>query len=101
MSAATGDGLDSLLDALLRNTRIRRLALNNDALVTINQRHRESLQRARQALTVLATDTEQDEPPEILAADLRTAIHAFDEISGHGISEEILDSIFARFCIGK
>ncbi|MFQ5600808.1 MAG: tRNA uridine-5-carboxymethylaminomethyl(34) synthesis GTPase MnmE [Candidatus Krumholzibacteriia bacterium] len=101
VSAATGEGVESLLDALLQTARVRRLAFQNDALVTINQRHREALVRARQALATFERDVRTDEPPEILAADLRTAVAAFSEISGEQISEEILDSIFSRFCIGK
>lgn len=101
VSAESGDGLEALLDALMQTVKQRRLALQNDALVTINQRHREALVRAHEALVALARDLEQSEPPEILAADLRDAVSALGEASGELISEEILDAVFARFCIGK
>jgi tRNA modification GTPase len=101
LSAETGEGIDRLLDALVRIMKQRRLALQNDALVAINQRHREVLMRARQALDTFLHDVRGDEPPEILAADLRDSVAALAEISGEQISEEILDAIFSRFCLGK
>ncbi|UCE02340.1 MAG: tRNA uridine-5-carboxymethylaminomethyl(34) synthesis GTPase MnmE [Candidatus Latescibacterota bacterium] len=101
VSAATGAGVDALLDALVRAVQTSRLTLQQDALVAINQRHREALVRAQSALDQFACDVEHEEPPEILAADLRGAVVTLGEISGEAVTEEILDSIFSRFCIGK
>jgi tRNA modification GTPase len=101
VSAATGVGVEGLLDTLLDTMGARRLALQNDAVVAINHRHREVLLRAQAGLAQFAVDVQVGEPPEILAADLRGAVGALGELSGEQVSEEILDSIFARFCIGK
>jgi tRNA modification GTPase len=101
VSAATGAGVEGLLDTLLGTMGARRLALQNDAVVSINHRHREVLLRAQAALAQFAADVRAEEPAEILAADLRGAVAALGELSGEQVSEEILDSIFARFCIGK
>lgn len=100
-SAETGAGVDALLDAVAQLGRLRRLGLQNDALVTINQRHREALLRARAGLRDFEAGLNGGEPPEVLAVDLRAAVLALGEISGEQVTEEILDSIFARFCIGK
>jgi tRNA modification GTPase len=59
------------------------------------------LLRAREALQAFENDLRAGEPLEILAVDLRQAMADLGEISGEQVSEEILDSIFARFCIGK
>ena len=101
VSAATGEGVERLLDALQRRTQTLRLSLANDALVTINQRHQEALIWSRDALRRFEADVRAEEPPEILAADLRGAILPIGEITGEAIPEEILDSIFSRFCVGK
>jgi tRNA modification GTPase len=101
VSALTGEGVDAVLDALLQSARLRRLALQNATLVTINQRHRGALQAALESLRRFETDIETSEPPEILAADLRQAVVVLGEVSGENVTEEILDSIFSRFCIGK
>ena len=101
VSAEMRQGVEALLDTLLRQAKRRRWALQNDALVAINQRHREVLLRAQAALADFDVAVEGGEPPEILAADLRRAVAALGEISGEQVSEEILDRIFSRFCIGK
>jgi tRNA modification GTPase len=101
VSAATGAGIDGLVEALVQRTRLRRLTLQNDAVVSINQRHRDALLRAREALIEFGLDLAAREPPEILAHDLRGAVLSLEEISGEKFTEEILDSIFSRFCIGK
>ena len=100
-SAATGAGLDALTAALSQLQRLRRLSLQNDALVTIDMRHRDALERGRDALADFSADAGAGEPPEILAADLRAAVIALGEVAGEDVSEEVLDAVFARFCIGK
>ncbi len=101
VSAAVGEGVERRLDALQRRTQTLRLSLANDALVTINQRHQEALIWSRDALRRFAADVRAEEPPEILAADLRGAILPIGEITGEAIPEEILDSMVSRFCVGK
>lgn len=101
VSATTGEGVDRLLEHLTTQTSLRRLALQNEAAVTINQRHRECLVRAVADLQQLQADLAASQPPEILAAALRAALQALGEIRGEQVSEAVLERIFARFCIGK
>ena len=101
VSARTGEGIARLLATLVQYGRQRPGGLLSDAQIAIAQRHREALLRARAALVELESDTPSGEPAEILALSLRSAVAAIDEISGERVTEEILDRIFARFCIGK
>ena len=101
VSAATGAGVDAIGTALAELGALRRLALQNDAVVTIGLRHREALLRARGALGEFAADVAAEEPPEILAVSLRVAVTALGEVAGENVTEEILARVFARFCIGK
>jgi len=100
-SAVTGAGFDGLRRALIRQTRLRALTLQNDSVVVINVRHCESLLRAQDALCRFDHDLVAGEPPEILAAELRRAVIALGEVSGENVTEEVLSRVFARFCIGK
>ncbi len=101
VSAQTRAGVDSLTAALGRQVVSQRLMLQNDGLIAINQRHRDILLRAQQAVRAFLASLEASEPAEILAVDLRQAVAVLGEISGEQVSEEILDAIFSRFCIGK
>ena len=95
ISARTGSGLDALLDAIQRAAEV---SLGGDALVT-RERHRDALDRAVAHLDRVAEAAA--DPPELVAEDLRLAVRALGEVGGHVGVEEMLDRLFAGFCIGK
>jgi tRNA modification GTPase len=63
-------------------------------------RHRAALERAA-ALVVRARHGLAELPLDLSAETLREASAALDEISGRTTSEDLLERIFARFCLGK
>jgi tRNA modification GTPase len=71
-----------------------------DTLVT-NVRHKTALQYAADALEQAADTVSSGYTEEYIAVDLREAVAHLDEIVGHFIPDQILDQIFAEFCIGK
>lgn len=96
VSALTGQGLPALLERLTQAVRARFDAGGEAPLLT-RARHRaaladcvESLARARSAAAV-----------ELLAEDLRLAVRALGRIVGRVDVEDVLDVVFADFCIGK
>ncbi len=100
VSCATGAGLEALKDA------IRGLvwagAIHADMLqVMINSRHQEALRRAREATENTIGAFQDGQTLEIAAMELRLAVNAIGEIVGKTTTEDLLDSIFSQFCIGK
>lgn len=98
VSAATGTGLPELED------RLGKLFLGNTAAEAaspmLSRTHqKESMRRAAACLDRLLDDTTVS--PELLALELREALQAIGEITGETTPEEVLDRIFASFCIGK
>jgi tRNA modification GTPase len=69
--------------------------------VTINSRHQEALQRSSAHLHHTTEALRAGETLELVAMDLRIATNAVGEIVGKTSTEDILDSIFSQFCIGK
>jgi tRNA modification GTPase len=69
--------------------------------VAAHPRHVESLGRARAALARAACVAGAGERGEIVALEMRDALEAIGEVTGRRASEELLDRIFSRFCIGK
>ncbi|MDB6034267.1 MAG: mnmE [Verrucomicrobiales bacterium] len=100
VSCLTGRGLEDLKDAiksLVWSGEIKAEMLQ----VMINSRHQEALKRAKTATERTAEALEQDLTLELAALDLRIAVNAVGEIVGKTSTEDLLDSIFSQFCIGK
>ncbi len=99
-SCRTGAGIEALATAIYQQITGGGIAWSPGA-AAINARHQDCLRRARAALETARAALAADEPPEIVALDLRGALEAIGEVIGGSDTEEILGHIFARFCIGK
>jgi len=66
-----------------------------------NIRHQEALQKADSALAEAEAALTSGFTPDVAAIDLENAYIAIGEISGHTVGEEVLNNIFANFCLGK
>ncbi|MGU3536416.1 tRNA uridine-5-carboxymethylaminomethyl(34) synthesis GTPase MnmE [Methylobacterium sp. A54F] len=97
VSALTGAGISSLLDAI--EARARGALGGGTALIT-RERHRDALARCVDHLGRVA-DAPGGALPELVAEDLRLAVRALGEVAGHVGVEDVLDRLFSGFCIGK
>lgn len=96
VSVRTGEGLAELLDLVAR--RLSGEGQAEPALLT-RERHRVAVTEAIIALErALASPSV---PAELLAEDLRLAAHALERLLGRVDVEDVLDQLFAGFCIGK
>ncbi len=99
ISCLTDDGLAGLEDAILSKVSEQRWDV--PSAVAINTRHRDCLRRALGACDQARSAFVQNLAPELVAVDLRGALQAIGEVIGHADMEQILDALFATFCIGK
>jgi len=96
----TGAGVEELKDAI-KGT-VWAGAIRAEMLqVMINSRHEDALRRARAAAERALAALRDDAGLELAAVDLRAAANAVGEIVGKTTTEDLLDSIFSQFCIGK
>jgi tRNA modification GTPase len=72
-----------------------------ETVVVSSLRQKESLFRTRSSLQMVLDGVEDGATPELLAVDLRLALTHLSHVVGVDISEEVLNNIFSRFCIGK
>jgi tRNA modification GTPase len=99
ISCVTGEGLPQLQKEIL--ARITRQNLIPESTVAINTRHRDCLRRASEACDRARATLERKLSPEYVAVDLNEALRAVGEVIGVVDVEQILDSVFGQFCIGK
>lgn len=99
ISAKKGTGLDALRQMLVDH--VQGMLHGPADLVVTNARHVEALSKAKAALEDARKALEQGLSGELLAIDLRRAQHHLGEITGRITTDDLLGSIFGRFCIGK
>ena len=100
VSALTGEGFHGLSQAIYDKIMSKATALT-PAPVVPNTRHKMLLTKTSNHLKDASRNLLSGSPLELVATDLMWAIHAFDEITGNKIDEEILDAVFSDFCLGK
>ena len=99
LSAKTGEGIRALVAALSRSVDAT-AAYRGEAIVT-NQRHYHALCEALTALDAALDGLHHGLTSELLSEDIRAAINHLGEITGEITSDDILQNIFSKFCIGK
>jgi tRNA modification GTPase len=100
VSCVSGQGIEALKDAiknLIWAGEIKAEMLQ----VAINSRHQDALNRARTSTRQAADALHAGVSLDLVAMDLRIAANAVGEIVGKTSTEDLLDSIFSTFCIGK
>ncbi|HAG07539.1 MAG TPA: tRNA uridine-5-carboxymethylaminomethyl(34) synthesis GTPase MnmE [Peptococcaceae bacterium] len=98
-SAKDGTGIADVGEAI--GNVIGRLPAGGETPVVTNVRHRAALERAAECIRDAVGGVEKGLPLDIVAVDLYGALHALGEITGVTADEEIIDRIFAEFCVGK
>ncbi|MBN1277402.1 MAG: tRNA uridine-5-carboxymethylaminomethyl(34) synthesis GTPase MnmE [Deltaproteobacteria bacterium] len=100
VSALTGQGLDQLRKAI-QDCLIKDGADVEMPDIAPNLRHSTALSEAVKSFRNALHNIEQDMPMEIISFDLKTGLDALGEIIGETTNEDILNSIFSQFCLGK
>ena len=99
ISAKAKNNIEELIDKLFV------LAVNQDiekdAVIVTNARHYQSLERLSKALEEVQEGMNNSIPGDLLALDIKEALQHLGEITGEITSEDQLDFIFSKFCIGK
>ncbi|MHB1419278.1 MAG: tRNA uridine-5-carboxymethylaminomethyl(34) synthesis GTPase MnmE [Bacillota bacterium] len=100
ISATEEIGLGNLEDEIY-NRVIQGQIITGESAVITRTRHQEALRKAANYLGEVIKSLDEGMPPDIISIDVRNAWEAIGEVTGETIKEDILDKIFAEFCIGK
>ena len=99
ISAKEKSGLEDLKVKL--SEVVAREKLNSDSVIITNIRHYEALKNVSENLKRVLDGLDNQISEDLLAIDIRQAIHYLGEITGEITTDEILGNIFRNFCIGK
>lgn len=99
ISAKTGQGIDKLKENLIRIVDIEKI--NYEDVIISNARHFNALSQVTESLERVLEGLQKNIPEDLIAIDIRQAIHYLGEITGEITTDEILGNIFKNFCIGK
>ena len=99
ISARNKVGIDDLKDEVLRKVNLHQIS-TDDVLVT-NIRHVEALQHTLDSLERVLHGIDNPVTSDFLAMDIKQALHYLGEITGTVTTDDLLENIFSKFCIGK
>jgi tRNA modification GTPase len=100
ISAATGAGIDTLLDTIYDMAVDKNTDISNMPYI-LNSRHISSLNRARSSLLNCLEAVKANREADILTIDIKQAVLELTHITGENLSEEVMNEIFNNFCVGK
>lgn len=98
ISSLTGNGIDKLKNKILELTKISNKS--NSTVIITNERHKDALCRANESLKRAISNIDNDSL-DLVSIDIKQAYLDIGEITGNTTSEDIIDSIFSKFCLGK
>ncbi len=99
LSAKTGVGIDELRN-VLQSRFDAQTAYRGDVVVS-SQRHYEALRESAESLQAALSALRTGLPTDLLSEDIRQVLYHLGTITGEITSEDVLQNIFSRFCVGK
>ena len=99
-SCLTGEGFRELEDRVISLFDAKKLSFNDEVVIT-NERQKALLRDALRSLELVEEGIQAQMSEEFLASDLTDAYAALSEILGEAVSDDVIDRVFSKFCLGK
>ena len=100
MSIKNGEKIESLYSELIKMFNLNQITMDNELLIT-NVRHQELIKKAIESTRMALNDFKTDMPIDIISINIKQILEHLGEITGDNVSDDIIKSIFAKFCLGK
>ena len=100
ISTKTKEGINDLYNEISKIYKLKEIA-NNGELIVSNNRHKKLIRNAKQNL-IQAKQTIVDKMPiDIISGNLKEIIEELGKITGETVTEDVINEIFSKFCLGK
>ena len=100
ISAKEEMGLENLYSEIKKMFELNEISSNNEILIT-NERHKNQIIKAKQNILNAIETVKNNTPVDIISIYINQAMEDLGEITGVNVSENIINEIFAKFCLGK
>ena len=100
ISAMEDIGIQSLYDKIIELYSFNTKSLSNDVLIS-NERHKNLIQKAKMEINEAINATENDMYIDIISIYITNAMNYLAEITGNNVTDDVIDEIFKKFCLGK
>ena len=100
ISAMEDIGIQSLCDKIIELYSFNTESLSNDVLIS-NERHKNLIQKAKMEINEAINATENDMYIDIISIYITNAMNYLAEITGNNVTDDVIDEIFKKFCLGK
>lgn len=100
ISALNKDGVEKISETIVEMFKINEINLDDGIIVT-NTRHKNLINKAINSTENAQISLENKMPMDIVAIEIKNVLEDLGEITGEDVSENIINEIFAKFCLGK
>ena len=100
ISAKEGSGIEELYKEIEEMFQIKGLETDNETIIT-NIRHKNQIELAIKNIEEAKIAVENNLPIDIISISLKQTLEELSKITGENVSEDIINEIFSKFCLGK
>ena len=100
ISALEGNGLDELYELIAKMFSLNEINLDNDVIIT-NIRHKNLISKAIENVKEARKTIEENMPVDIVAIFIKNILEDLGNITGEFVTDDIINEIFSKFCLGK
>ena len=100
ISTVTGEGIEELKTKITQLFNLKEIELDNEVVIT-NLRHKNLISKAIENTKKAEQTLKENMPIDIVSINIKEILENLNTITGEEVSEEIINEIFAKFCLGK
>lgn len=100
ISALNNIGIEDLYDEIAKLFNLNEINLDNEIMIT-NLRHKNLISKALESITKTKEAITDNMPIDIISIFIKDILESLSNITGEIVSEDIIDEIFSKFCLGK
>lgn len=100
ISTVTKEGIDDLYNEIVKMFNISQIEATSDIVIT-NIRHKNQIDKAVKSINEAINVAKEGQTEDILAVYIKQTLEDLGEITGDNVSEDIINEIFSKFCLGK